>query len=262
MSVTTINGDFVHYEVLGRGKPIVFIHGWLGSWRYWWPCMQTLSKQHRAFAYDQWGFGDSSKVRAKYSYEAYLELLEQFIAKLGISSAITLIGHDVGAAVALRFARLNPARVEQLVTVALPTASKTINDQLLNGKVDSYIDRYLTKIAPYPELNQESGKSDRLAVTTVARQLVRLDFYDDLGKLKCPILMVFGDRNPIIELPGSESKKNYKTRDNLHIVTLEGCSHFPMLEQTAIFNRLVQDFINSKENQEVTPKDYWQRRTH
>ena len=261
MSVTTINGDFVHYEVLGRGKPIVFIHGWLGSWRYWWPCMQTLSKQHRAFAYDQWGFGDSSKVGAKYSFEAYLDLLEQFIGKLGITTTLTLIGHDVGAAVALRFARLNPKQVEQLVTVALPTASNTINDQLLNGKVDSYINRYLTKIAPYPELNQESGKNDMVAITTVARQLFRLDFTDDLEELKCPVLLVFGDRNPVIQLPSCENEKNSKIKENLHIVTLEGCSHFPMLEQTAIFNRLVQDFINSKENEEVIPKDYWQRRT-
>lgn len=261
MSVTTINGSFIHYEVLGRGKPVVFIHGWLGSWRYWWPCMQTLSKQRRVFAYDQWGFGDSGKVGAKYSFEAYLDLLEQFIAKLGITGPLTLIGHDVGAAVALRYARLNPERVDQLVTVALPTAGSTINDQLINGKVDNYINRYVTKIAPYPELKQESGKNDMVAVTAVARQLVHYDFTEDIEALDCPILLVFGDRSPVIQVPGNESEETTITKENLHVVTLEGCSHFPMLEETAIFNRLVQDFINNKENEAVTPKDYWQRRT-
>lgn len=261
MSVTTINGDFVHYEVLGRGKPIVFIHGWLGTWRYWWPCMQTLSKHHRVFAYDQWGFGDSGKVGAKYSFEAYLDLLGQFVDKLGISSSLTLIGHDVGAAVALRFARLNPERVDQLVTVSLPTVGSTINEQLINGKVDNYINRYVTKIAPYPELQQEFGKNDLAAVTAVARQLVHYDFSDDLEQVSCPILLVFGDRNPVIDFSENEGDESTQTKDTLHIVTLEGCGHFPMLEQSAIFNRLVQDFINSKENETVTPKDYWQRRT-
>jgi pimeloyl-ACP methyl ester carboxylesterase len=261
MSVTTINGGFVHYEVLGRGKPIVFIHGWLGSWRYWWPCMQTLSKQHRAFAYDQWGFGDSGKVGKKYSFEAYLELLELFVAKLGISGTLNLIGHDVGAAVALRFARLNPERVERLVTVALPTSGSTINDQLVNGKVENYINHYVTKIAPFTELMQESGKNDMVAVTAVARQLVHYDFTDDLQKLNCPILLVFGDRNPVIQFSVNGRKETSRTKEKLQIVTLEGCSHFPMLEQTAIFNRLVQDFINIEENETVMPKDYWQRRT-
>jgi pimeloyl-ACP methyl ester carboxylesterase len=261
MSVTTINGDFVHYEVLGRGKPIVFIHGWLGSWRYWWPCMQPLSKQHRAFAYDQWGFGDSGKVRSKYSFEAYLDLLGQFVDRLGIAGSLTLVGHDVGAAVALRFARLHPERVEQVVTVSLPTAGGTISEELLNGKVDHYINRYVTKIAPFPELQQEYGKNDLAAVTAVARQLVHYDFHEDLKVISCPILLVFGDRNPVIHFSSNGSEEIIETKESLHMVTLEGCSHFPMLEQTAIFNRLIQDFINNKENESVTPKGYWQRRT-
>jgi pimeloyl-ACP methyl ester carboxylesterase len=33
----------VHYEVLGRGRPLIFLHGWVGSWRYWIPVMQAAS---------------------------------------------------------------------------------------------------------------------------------------------------------------------------------------------------------------------------
>ncbi|HET9433568.1 MAG TPA: alpha/beta fold hydrolase, partial [Chitinophagaceae bacterium] len=59
MSALIIDGDVVHYEAFGRGKPVLFIHGWLGSWRYWVPTMQAISDKYRAYALDLWGFGDS-----------------------------------------------------------------------------------------------------------------------------------------------------------------------------------------------------------
>ena len=40
MSAITIGGDLIHYEVLGRGRPVLLVHGWIGSWRYWVPAMQ------------------------------------------------------------------------------------------------------------------------------------------------------------------------------------------------------------------------------
>lgn len=39
MSAISVAGDLVHYEVLGRGRQVVLIHGWVGSWRYWIPTM-------------------------------------------------------------------------------------------------------------------------------------------------------------------------------------------------------------------------------
>ncbi|MFW6183111.1 MAG: alpha/beta fold hydrolase, partial [Chloroflexota bacterium] len=59
MSITTVGEHLIHYEALGRGQPVIFIHGWLGSWRYWWSSMQGLSAHCRTFALDLWGFGDS-----------------------------------------------------------------------------------------------------------------------------------------------------------------------------------------------------------
>ena len=54
MSVVTLDGEIIHYEVLGRGRPIIFLHGWVGSWRYWVPTMQAASINFRAYAMDLW----------------------------------------------------------------------------------------------------------------------------------------------------------------------------------------------------------------
>ena len=43
MSIVTLESELIHYEVLGRGRPLIFLHGWVGSWRYWIPAMQALS---------------------------------------------------------------------------------------------------------------------------------------------------------------------------------------------------------------------------
>ncbi|MDH4138550.1 MAG: alpha/beta hydrolase, partial [Anaerolineae bacterium] len=37
MSAIVIDGGLIHYESWGRGSPLILLHGWLGSWRYWMP---------------------------------------------------------------------------------------------------------------------------------------------------------------------------------------------------------------------------------
>jgi len=55
MSAVVLDGGIVHYEAFGRGKPILFLHGWLGSWRYWMPTMEAVSDKNRTYALDLWG---------------------------------------------------------------------------------------------------------------------------------------------------------------------------------------------------------------
>jgi len=79
MSAILLGRDIVHYEVLGRGKPVIFLHGWVGSWRYWIPAMQAASVSFRTYALDQWGFGDTSKNQRFYSLEQQLWLVDAFM---------------------------------------------------------------------------------------------------------------------------------------------------------------------------------------
>jgi len=52
-----------------------------------------------------------------------------------------------------------------------------------------------------------------------------------------------------------------KPGNNQHLIVLDDCGHFPMLEQPAQFNRLLLDFIHNHNQAEIAPKVYWQRRT-
>ncbi len=119
MSAITIEDDLVHYEVLGRGRPVILLHSWLGSWRYWVPAMQQLSMKYRTYALDLWGFGDSGRDTKRYDFRSQVKLLDQFMEKLGITKA-ALIGHGLGASIIVRYALEYPDRVPRLMTVSPP----------------------------------------------------------------------------------------------------------------------------------------------
>ena len=68
MSATHLNNRLVHYEVVGRrGQPVIFLHSWLGSWRYWLPTMDAISDRYRSYALDFWGFGESDRRESTFA---------------------------------------------------------------------------------------------------------------------------------------------------------------------------------------------------
>ena len=132
MSAIILDEGLVHYEVLGRGRPLVFLHGWLGSWRYWMPTMDNLSDRFRTYAFDMWGFGDSDRNPQRYSLEAYVAQLDLFMEELGVMKA-SLVGHAMGAAVALLFAERYPDRVDRIMAVSTPLAASAVSKRLMRA---------------------------------------------------------------------------------------------------------------------------------
>jgi len=263
MSITTTGDHLIHYEALGRGEPLIFIHGWFGSWRYWWASMQALSTHYRVFAFDLWGYGDSSKAIEKYTFDDYVHMLDQFVDRLGIVQPVNVVGHALGAAVGLRYATEHPEAIERLATVALPIQGEYINPRLTDSDTDSLFNWALGRQNSYPEVESELRKTDNVAVNKVAQELLNCNFALDLDNASCPILLIFGDEDPVIEQPSGDYHHFQKPGNNRAYVSLQACNHFPMLEHTAKFNRLILDFLRANHDlQDLSPKEYWKRRTH
>lgn len=256
MSIATIDDQFVHYEVLGRGEPVILIHGWLGSWRYWWPSMQALATRHRTFAFDLWGFGDSSKVPEQYSMDAYVEMLDKFLNKLGIMRPVTLIGHALGAAVALRYTIRHPERVVRVGAIALPVQGEAINERLLTWDAHSLFSRVVA--ADFQEVNLELRKTDNVALNDLARELSREGFLEEIGVFPRPLLLIYGGNDPLVKQPTDILPEPNETRA---YISLANCQHFPMLEDGLRFNRLILDFTHGNGDlSTIAPKEHWQRR--
>lgn len=119
MSAITVGDDLIHYEVLGRGRQVVLVHGWVGSWRYWIPTMQQLQSSYRVYALDLYGFGDSSKNPMRYNLEQQVELLSDFLNDLGLPK-VALIGHGLGALIGAEYARRYSDRVARMMAISAP----------------------------------------------------------------------------------------------------------------------------------------------
>ena len=119
MSSIVTDRGIVHYETFGRGKPVVLLHCWLGSWNYWLSTMEYLAgHQYKTYALDFWGFGDSAK-QGVFSVSEYVEMVDQFMERMGLRSA-RVMGHSMGGTVSLSLMLRRPERVSRVAVVGSP----------------------------------------------------------------------------------------------------------------------------------------------
>ncbi|HEY5268805.1 MAG TPA: alpha/beta hydrolase [Anaerolineales bacterium] len=78
-SITTEPGT-VHYEVYGRGWPVILSHGWLGSWGLWQETMAYPGESYRTYALDILGFIESGQKRKSYAVQdPFMHKLKDFL---------------------------------------------------------------------------------------------------------------------------------------------------------------------------------------
>lgn len=260
MSAIVIKEGLVHYEAIGRGKPLLFIHGWLGSWRYWVPAMEELSSRHRTYALDLWGFGDSDRLSTYYSIDAYTDLLREFLGQLGIWR-VPIVGHALGGIVALQFAAQSPDRVEQLMCVSVPLMDGAIGRPLVgfSGDGDALARLITRRAAEFPEVGLEVRRADTAAVVNSVRSALGRSLLQLLSPLEIPVLLVYGEDDPLVRSPEPDWLQDCGS--NVRAITLNGTQHFPMLEERNKFNRLLMDFLDvGSDLASLELKEEWQRR--
>jgi pimeloyl-ACP methyl ester carboxylesterase len=120
MSVISIDhGIIIHYEPFGQGRPVLLVHSWVGSWRYFASLAQTLAVKFRVYAVDLYGFGDSDRKPTHYTLEHQIALVEDFLVRMGIPK-IGMIGHGLGAVVVAEYCRRHPDKVPRALLVSAP----------------------------------------------------------------------------------------------------------------------------------------------
>lgn len=260
MSAITIEGEIIHYEVLGRGRPLIFLHGWIGSWRYWIPAMQAASGTFRAYSLDMWGFGDTSKNAAMYTIQNQVSLIEAFMENMGMIK-MALIGHGLGALVALAFAKKNPTLVDRMMIVSAPISPDAVSPRLRSNSISDLADWLLGRVPATDAARVEAPKADPQAIRTSLDNLQNIDVLSLLRSLATPCLMVHGQNDPAVELISVDVENTLP--DQTHQIVFEQSGHFPMLDETSKYNRLLNDFLSL--NSGVSPsqlqlKEEWKRR--
>lgn len=99
--------------------PVLLIHGFGANLNQWRHNLPALSRVAPVYAIDLLGFGDSEKAATLYGAELWAAQVADFI-QLVIGQPVALVGHSLGALVALTAAHNHPDWVEQLALITLP----------------------------------------------------------------------------------------------------------------------------------------------
>src|SRR5512141_3291094 len=91
--------------------------------------MHVTSTSYRAYAMDLWGFGDTAHNVLNYSIEQQVSLIDRFLMEMGIGK-IALVGHGLGALVAMSFATRFPQSVDRVMAVSCPLDYAAVNARL------------------------------------------------------------------------------------------------------------------------------------
>lgn len=260
MSVITLQDQAVHYEVIGRNRPVIFLHGWVGSWRYWVPSMQSASTAYRAYALDLWGFGHTAWNPSLYTLEGQAGLLGSFLDSMGIGR-IALVGHGLGAAVALTYARQHPEIVGRLMLTSLPLGANNLHMRLRMAPVTELVDWLFDKGPASEPARLEALRADPSALRTALDSLPSANPLNLIRALTIPCLLVHGQWDPVMPLPSPETLDALP--EQAHAILLEQSGHFPMLDETNRYNRLLSDFLNlasGESPRQLQLKEEWKRR--
>lgn len=121
-------GSTMAYVEAGEGPVVLFLHGNPTSSYLWRNVIPYVTDGYRAIAPDLIGMGDSGKPDIGYTFADHAAFLDAFIEALGLTD-ITLVIHDWGSVLGMRYARLNEGNVrgvafmEAGIPPALPAPS-------------------------------------------------------------------------------------------------------------------------------------------
>lgn len=258
MSAILLEGSIVHYEVLGRGRPVIFLHGWVGSWKYWIASMQVTSTSFRAYALDLWGFGETAQNKLKYSLDEQATLLDRFLNEMGIGK-IALVGHGLGALVGMKFANRFPQSVDRVMAISCPLHIDAVNSRLKTAAPPELTDWLSSRTPEAITALADAPKADGAAITASMAGLQADNLYGSFRNLNIPCLLVYGEKDPAILAPD----ESFTLASMTHPVFLDGSGHFPMIDETMKFNRLLTDFLALDSGvgpSELQMKEEWRRR--
>jgi pimeloyl-ACP methyl ester carboxylesterase len=272
----------VVYRRAGSGPPLLLLHGWGASSRYWFSTQAQLGDIRTCYALDLPGFGDSAPLRTPGSVDRLAAVVIEAADALGLAQ-FDVNGHSFGAWVAVYLAARWPARVRSLVVTALGvrrSAAERAAIGLAHGPADLTVRLaqpwinawrpWLGSCRPLTELVLGAPPVARLLAGWYLDQipadgrllregiadLVRMDLGAHLAcvaSIGAPALV---DALRSIRVPGlfiGGDRDRVAPPDDLgmaaelapgsQLVLLERCGHVPMIEQPAAYHAALRSFL-------------------
>jgi pimeloyl-ACP methyl ester carboxylesterase len=255
----------LYYEEHGSGgTPLVLAYGIGGNADMWDVNREALAARHRLVLWEPRGHArsDSPEDPAKYSFQRWALDLKAVLDHLKIGKA-HVGGLSLGAGIATRFALRFPARVRSLVITNSSSAAGlplSVENLVMRARsIEITLTKGMDAMAEYA-MAANPNLSERLAINPSAREefyaeyralspigyanslraLLAMDHItDELRRLRVPVLLIGGDRDPSL----APMKVMQRKVRGSKLVVLSPASHFGNRDQPEAWNRTVLDFL-------------------
>ena len=268
----SVGGLSINFVEAGKGPPILFLHGLGGSWKDWAANLIFFHTSYRAMAIDFPGFGDSDKPERDYSIGWFTAIVDRFLQERKFEPAV-IVGHSMGALVAINLAAQSPARVKNLVVVdavgigekadflsyALtkkimgPESRFETIEGLLRGEFKSMVEDFIQRQKPktakefFASLPKSpfTGKPFLPMTPSVqmSASIIDFDLRPQLAAIRQPTLILWGAKDPVAPPQDAPLLKNRIPHAALKV--LDQCGHSPMQDQPELFNQEVEKFLQA-----------------
>jgi len=269
-SFVKVNNVEIHYVELGKGYPVILVHGWMGWGTYWRNIIPALSKRYHVYAIDLIGHGLSEKPLEdnKYTTDAQARMIKDLMKKLSIDKAI-ILGHSMGGEISAKIAIMYPDMVKKLILMGalgmsqnvkklpflLKTAMTLPGKSFIAGLSSKFFIRYFLRNYGFYSGNPVGedlidnmflvnfcNKEGRVAFQKIADNgLFRDSVEDKISTISSPTLLIWGDSDLLSPL---DCGKQYeKLIPESRLVVLEKTGHMVFHERPKEIEKLVLDFL-------------------
>lgn len=192
-----VNGINLYYETHGAGRPMILLHGGLGSGEMFGPILPTLADHHQVVAVDLQGHGRTADIDRPLDIRLMADDIAALIDHLGLQKP-DVVGYSLGGGVALQVAIKYPEKVGRLVTASANISRDAIYPEVLQqqGQVSGAAAEFMKdtpmyelyqRVAPRPE--DFSKLLDKIG-EVMAKDF---DFTEEVRGLQVPTLVVAAD---------------------------------------------------------------------
>ena len=265
MSVASVRGIELAYEVSGEGVPIVLLHGFPFNRTLWHEQVEALRERYTVITVDLRGHGEThAPVDAPATMDEMAEDVAALLDELQFERVV-LGGLSMGGYVALAFYRLFPARVRALVLADTRPHADTDEARLnreetatraLREGMQTIADAMLPKLlapATHAERTEIVARvSDMIlrtdpqgAAAALRGMAVRRDQTELLREINCPVLIVVGSLDAIT--PPADAELMGREIRGSRLEVIEGAGHVSNVERPAEFNRALEKFLDELE---------------
>jgi pimeloyl-ACP methyl ester carboxylesterase len=192
-----VNGINLYYEIHGAGRPLILLHGGLGSGEMFGPVLPQLAQRHQVITPDLQGHGRTADIDRPIDIRLMAGDVAALIDHLGLDKP-DVVGYSLGGGVALQTAMKYPDKVRRLVAVSANIRRDAIPAEMLaqQGQVSGAAAEFMKDTPMYQVYQRVAPRPEdfpRLLDKIGESMSKDFDFSEEVRGLKVPTLIVAAD---------------------------------------------------------------------